>query len=223
MVTDDDQNVVWQGDNDPFGKATETVAVAEQNLRFPGQYLDRESGLHYNYFRVYDSSTGRYVESDLIGLNGGMLTYGYAYANPIVYADPYGLCPMCIVAVVHWTRNWWNSTPAYEVAQKYWSKAEDTRFHKQKGATGNEKITSPRGFSEAVYCNGNLVEDSLNMGTFNFAPANFAGVIPHAIVDILPWLVLGNDPLSMFTNAPDRFSSTASAALERASDFLLVF
>lgn len=63
-----------------------------------------------------------------------------------------------------------------------------------------------------------MVEDSLNRGTFNFAPANFAGGIPHAIVDILPWLILGNDPISMFTNAPDRFSSTASATVERFSD-----
>ena len=37
---------------DPFGKVTETVATVEQNLRFPGQYLNRESGLHYNYLVI---------------------------------------------------------------------------------------------------------------------------------------------------------------------------
>ncbi|MFO2207069.1 RHS repeat-associated core domain-containing protein, partial [Pseudomonas aeruginosa] len=42
------------------------------NLRFPGQYYDAESGLHYNYFRDYDPETGRYVESDPIGLTGGL-------------------------------------------------------------------------------------------------------------------------------------------------------
>ena len=44
VLTDDEQNVVWEAEYDPFGKATETVTIVEQNLRFPGQYLDRETG-----------------------------------------------------------------------------------------------------------------------------------------------------------------------------------
>ena len=94
VVTDSTQAVVWQGDYDPFGKATETVAKVEQNLRFPGQYLDRESGLHYNYFRTYDPSIGRYTQSDPIGLEGGVSTYGYAYQNSLRYTDPDGLNPV---------------------------------------------------------------------------------------------------------------------------------
>ncbi len=91
VLTDEDQTVVWQGSYDPFGKVDETVALVEQNLRFPGQYLDRESGLHYNYFRDYDPDTGRYVQSDPIGLGGGSNTYQYTNANPIDTYDPYGL------------------------------------------------------------------------------------------------------------------------------------
>ena len=74
-----------------YGKATETVATVEQNLRFPGQYLDRESGLHYNYFRTYDPSIGRYTQSDPVGLEGGLNVYGYVLQNPMKYVDPFGL------------------------------------------------------------------------------------------------------------------------------------
>lgn len=60
-------------------------------LRHPGQYYDAEVGTFYNYFRDYNPATGRYVESDPIGLQGGMNTYGYVYENPLIYFDFYGL------------------------------------------------------------------------------------------------------------------------------------
>ena len=84
---------VWQAALEPFDQVTEAVTMVEQNLRFPGQYLDRESGLHYNYFRTYDPAIGRYTQSDPIGLGGGINTVGYVGGNPVQRVDPLGLAP----------------------------------------------------------------------------------------------------------------------------------
>ena len=61
------------------------------NLRFAGQYFDEETGLHYNYVRDYDPQTGRYVQSDPIGLNGGLKSYTCVGSNPINLTDFFGL------------------------------------------------------------------------------------------------------------------------------------
>jgi RHS repeat-associated protein len=62
------------------------------NLRFPGQYFDAETGLHYNYHRVYDPETGRYLQPDPTGIRGGRNhLYVYAGGNPVIWIDPWGL------------------------------------------------------------------------------------------------------------------------------------
>jgi len=61
------------------------------DLRYPGQRYDSATGLHYNYFRDYDPATGRYVESDPIGLGGGLSTFSYVGNNPMGAVDPNGL------------------------------------------------------------------------------------------------------------------------------------
>ncbi|MDG6347180.1 RHS repeat-associated core domain-containing protein [Luteimonas sp. 8-5] len=61
------------------------------DLRFPGQIYDDAGGLHYNYFRDYDPTTGRYVQSDPLGLNGGLNSYAYVDGDPISFSDPFGL------------------------------------------------------------------------------------------------------------------------------------
>ena len=86
---------VWSATYDAFGRATvDAGSIITNNLRFPGQYADQETGLHYNWMRFYDPTTGRYVSSDPIGLYGGINLYAFVDGNPLRYADPYGLFGM---------------------------------------------------------------------------------------------------------------------------------
>jgi RHS repeat-associated protein len=81
----------WSAIYEAFGKATVTSSSITNNLRFPGQYADSETGLHYNMFRTYDHQTGRYIMVDLAGLNGGNNSYIYAGSAPITVTDNLGL------------------------------------------------------------------------------------------------------------------------------------
>lgn len=98
ITTSDVANtVVWRWDSEPFGSTLpdqdpdQNSQVLSYNLRFPGQYFDGETQLNYNYFRDYSSVTGRYVQSDPIGLYGGLNTYVYAHDAPIRHTDSLGL------------------------------------------------------------------------------------------------------------------------------------
>lgn len=89
--------IVWRAYYDPFGNALlyedadYNGTRITLNPRFPGQYYDQETGLHYNWHRYYDPKTGRYLSSDPIGLDGGLNTYAYVENNPLRYTDPEGL------------------------------------------------------------------------------------------------------------------------------------
>ena len=101
-LTDETGATVWKASYSPFGKATVTTEQIKFNLRFPGQYYDAETGLHYNWHRYYDPNTGMYITSDPIGLAGGINTYAYALNNPAIYTDPTGLwVPQIIGAMVN--------------------------------------------------------------------------------------------------------------------------
>lgn len=95
MATDAKGKPVWQAVYAPFGKLMPAVAQTkpgfELNLRLPGQYADKETGLYYNDHRYYDPARGRYLTPDPLGLGGGINGYAYVDGNPLKYIDPEGL------------------------------------------------------------------------------------------------------------------------------------
>jgi RHS repeat-associated protein len=103
QLTETDGSVAWQARYQVWGNTREEIddgRLSEpQNLRFQGQYLDRETGLHYNTFRFYDPDIGRFTTPDPIGLAGGLNLYQYA-PNPIGWVDPWG---WTCVRVRHYT------------------------------------------------------------------------------------------------------------------------
>jgi RHS repeat-associated protein len=104
-MTDGSGTVVWSAYYKPFGAATVTVSTITNNLRFPGQYFDVETGLNYNYFRDYNPVIGRYIQADPIGLNGGINKYLYIFNNPLRYQDPSGLFCVSIVYGLPWMKD----------------------------------------------------------------------------------------------------------------------
>lgn len=98
--------VVWRWESDGYGNTLPgedpdgNGQLTKVYLRFPGQYFDEESGLHYNWHRYYVPRLGRYLSSDPIGVEGGGNTYAYALNQPIRYTDPSGLfVPLAIPGV----------------------------------------------------------------------------------------------------------------------------
>lgn len=103
-ATDRNNNIVWRWDSDAYGYTAphslphaDSGAPAFIPLRFPGQtstfapFADLEDSLYYNYFRDYNPELGRYMQSDPIGLDGGLNVYTYANGNPASFVDFYGL------------------------------------------------------------------------------------------------------------------------------------
>ena len=93
-MTDQAAALVWDRVQRPFGETASLTGSAANPQRFPGQLHDPETGFHYNYFRDYDPTTGRYIQSDPIGLEGGVNTFAYVLGNPLYYFDRYGLQPI---------------------------------------------------------------------------------------------------------------------------------
>lgn len=95
-MTDDTKAVVWNAYYWPYGEVRAITGSASLNLRFPGQYFLVESGLHYNWHRHYDPTTGRYLQPDPLEFVDGPSVYAYATSSPAMNVDATGQCPWCV-------------------------------------------------------------------------------------------------------------------------------
>ena len=91
MLTDAAKSVVWESVWQPFGEAHQVSGTASLNLRYPGQWLELETGLFSNWHRHYDPSTGRYIQPDPLGMPDGPSRWTYASSSPLMNIDPEGL------------------------------------------------------------------------------------------------------------------------------------
>jgi RHS repeat-associated protein len=149
LQTNGEAEITWRNQALPFGQEYQ-ASITEQGFGFPGQYQDIESGYSYNYFRDYDSSLGRYIQSDPIGLVGGVNTYGYVGGNPISYVDEFGLCGtgLCVGGAIYVNYLRTNFTGATIAASS--SFATNYAQHGWVGAAGRATTT----FAVAIHIPG---------------------------------------------------------------------
>jgi RHS repeat-associated protein len=144
-LSDSGGNLVWQAQYTTWGSTVREVwqsydtagrpqqqlasqtASLQQNLRMQGQYLDRETGLHYNTFRYYDADLGAFTTPDPIGLLGGLNLHQYA-PNPILWIDPWGWA-----CGPTWTKKGWK-----HVNERHVMTTKPRWSHKSKFELGKE-------------------------------------------------------------------------------------
>ncbi len=225
-MTDSSSTVVWAADYKPFGEATVTISTITNNLRFPGQYYDQETGLLYNLNRDYSSLIGRYIEADPVGIGeGDNHLYIYVNNNSPNSTDPSGLWAQWIHRKI--TRNALARVNCSKAADKIiaYNLANDNRVGQQPEnaywhAMSNGKRNQPNkevdeaGWAKrvgagATSCKEQVIGDATHAMQDYFAPAHRG---------FQPWR---NHWWEYPKHWADNFEGPASASAELATEKLL--
>jgi RHS repeat-associated protein len=175
LATDSQGNTSWKAVAEAFGA---TGALPEStitmNLRFPGQYFDEESGDHYNFMRIYKPCTGRYGQSDPIGLYGGINLFAYADNNPIGSIDSRGEIAPVVAGALIVGGCLWTAWQGYQAGVEYAvSEIRNRREReRQQSARDNqsegEETTEFNTFSRPLSVATDKLENGLN--TYGYIP-----------------------------------------------------
>jgi RHS repeat-associated protein len=164
-LTDCEGKVAWSAQYKAWGQAKEVISEAAHKagmlnpIRFQGQYLDDETGLHYNRYRYYDPHAGRFVSKDPIGLLGGDHPYWYA-ANPLEWVDPLGLArakngsqPTAATAKPRECKATLNSNQARREALRRAGIPTSTAPFAQRTSSGiyTDRVPAPKGMEQYAY------------------------------------------------------------------------
>jgi len=162
QIVDSAGTVVWHAAYLPFGRAQILTGTITCNLRFPGQYFDEETGLHYNFHRYYNPDTGRYLTADPIGLAGGINLYAYVQNDPVNFVDPWGLTASCPLLESQIRHTGWRD---YAPAGDWRHRVGEIIFHcgfkcyiEQRDDL-DEECTKENPLGECCYDNGILVQN----------------------------------------------------------------
>ena len=180
LGTDKSGMQTWKAISEAFGETkVDTASAITMNLRFAGQYFDGESGLHQNYFRDYKPGIGRYIQSDPIGLAGGINTFGYVGGNPLSLTDPRGLDnPGMGPYGPQWTPR--QSVDYYinlwVCKSNSWQDAFDTASSQKFGPADDDERTAAEHyiFGRLIRADGGVL-GNLNLWTGQFWPSLYQG------------------------------------------------